>query len=154
LPMGAGHAPLKPVPWLVTPFNERFPKFSPDGRWVAYESDDSQQFEVYVAPFKGPGGTRQISVGGGLYPRWRADSKEIFYVGANGKLMAAEVSTKGGSVDVAAIRPLNIPVVTGRVYLYDVSADGQRFLAAAAPEQKSSAAVNVVQNWPALLTAK
>jgi eukaryotic-like serine/threonine-protein kinase len=151
---GPTGAPGQPIPWLVTPFNERFPKFSPDGRWVAYESDDSQRFEIYVAPFKGPGGTRQISTGGGMYPRWRADGKEIFYVGPNGTLMAAEVSLKGASLEVDAIRPLGIPVITGRVYLYDVSSDGQRFLVAAPLEQKSSAPLTLVENWTALLKKK
>jgi Tol biopolymer transport system component len=152
LPLGAGPgAPAKPFPWLVTPFNERFPKFSPDGRWVAYESDDSQRFEIYVAPFRGPGGTRQISKGGGMYARWRADGKEIFYVGSNGTLMAAEVSLQGPSLEVLATRSLNIPVLVGRVYLYDVSSDGQRILAAAAPEQKSSGPLTLVENWTSLL---
>ena len=156
LPLEGGPAgvPGKPFPWLATPFNERFPKFSPDGRWVAYESDDSQRFEIYVAPFRGQGGTRQISVGGGMYPRWRADGKEIFYVGANGRLMAAEVSSKGASLEVAAIRPLGIPVITGRVYLYDVSADGQRFLVATPMEQKPSAPLTLIENWTALLQRK
>jgi Tol biopolymer transport system component len=156
LPLEGGPAgvPGKPIPWLVTPFNERFPKFSPDGRWVAYESDDSQRFEIYVAPFKGPGGTHQISSGGGMYPRWRADGREIFYVGANGTLMAAEVSLKGASLEVNAIRPLGIPVITGRVYLYDISSDGLRFLVATPLEQKSSAPLTLVENWTALLKKK
>ena len=151
---GPSGPPGKPFPWLVTPFNERFPKFSPDGRWVAYESDDTQRFEVYVAPFKGSGSTRQISSGGGMYPRWRADGKEIFYVGANGTLMAAKVSAKGASLEVEEIRPLGISVVTGRVYLYDTASDGQHFVVAAAPEQKSSAPLTLVENWTALLKKK
>jgi Tol biopolymer transport system component len=60
--------PSKPYPWLATPFNESDAKFSPDGQWVAYESDESGRYEIYVAPFPGPGGKRQISTGGGLYP--------------------------------------------------------------------------------------
>jgi hypothetical protein len=144
---GPQSAPRTPFPWLGTPFNERVPKFSPDGRWVAYESDDSQQFEIYVAPFRGPGATRQISKGGGMDARWRADGKEIFYVGPNGTLMAAEVSIQGGSVEVGAIRSLNIPIITGRVYLYDVSSDGQRILAAAAPDQKLFGPLTLVENW-------
>ena len=151
---GPAGAPGEPYPWLVTAFNDRFAKFSPDGRWVAYESDDSNQFEIYVAPFAGSGGTRQISVGGGMYPRWRADGKEIFYVGANGSLMAAEVSVRGASLEVGAIRPLGIPVVTGRVYLYDVSADGQTFLVAAPPEDKESAPLVLIENWTGLLGKK
>jgi eukaryotic-like serine/threonine-protein kinase len=151
---GPAGAPGKPIPWLVTPFNERFPKFSPDGRWVVYESDDSQRPEIYVAPFTGPGSKRQISAGGGTHPRWRADGREIFYVGPNGSLMAAEVSAKGASLEVDGIHPLAIPVITGRVYMYDVSPDGQRFLVAAPPEQKSSAPLTLVENWTALVTKK
>ena len=67
--------------------------------------------------------------------------------------MAAEVSLKGASLEVNAVRPLNIPIVTGRVYLYDVLSDGQRFLAAAAFDQKS-APLTLVENWTALLKEK
>jgi Tol biopolymer transport system component len=101
--------PSKPYPWLATPFDERNAKFSPDGRWVAYESDESGRYEIYVAPFPGPGGKRQISTGGGFTARWRADGREIFYgtpVAPAGKLMAAETSIKGATIDVGAVRPL------------------------------------------------
>jgi len=107
--------------------------------------------EAAVAPFPGPGGKRQISTGGGTFPRWRADGKEIFYVGSNGTLAAAEVSIKGSSVETGAVTPLSIPVVTSAYYLYDVSANGQRFLVVAPPEQQASAPLTVVQNWTTLL---
>ena len=86
---------------------------------------------------------------GGYRPRWRADGKEIFYIGLNGTLMAAEVSTKTGSVEVGTIRQLNIPAG-----LFDVSADGQRFLVAAPREQQSSAPLTLVTNWTELLKKK
>jgi hypothetical protein len=128
-------------------------KFSPDGRWLAYQSNRSGRFEIYVSPFPGPSGKRkQISNAGGLYPRWRADGKEIFYE-LNGTLMAAEVSIKGGDVEVGAVRSLSIPV-TSPYYLYDASLDGQRFLVAAPLEQKSLAQLTLVQNWTALLKKK
>jgi hypothetical protein len=127
-------------------------KFSPDGHWVAYVSNESGRNEVYVAPFPGPGPKRQISVAGGSFPRWRPDSKEIFY-GANGMLMAAEVAIKNGNVEVRAIRSLGIPV-TFPHYRYDVSADGQRFLVAAPREQKTPAPLTLVYNWTLLLKKK
>jgi hypothetical protein len=92
--------------------------------FVSYYSDELGRNEIYVAPFPGPGRSRQISVDGGYRPRWRADGKEIFYIGLNGR-MAVEVSVKSSSVEVGTIRQLNIPG------LFDVSADGQRFLVAA-----------------------
>ncbi len=151
LPLTPDAAGGKPFPYLQTPSIETEARFSPDGKWVAYVSDDSQRDEVYVAPFPGPGGKRQISTAGGNFPRWREDGRELFYMGLNGvSLMTAEVSVKGGSIEVGAVRSLGIPTFTGG-YLYDVSADGQRFLLAAAPEQKSSAPLTLVYNWTMLL---
>jgi serine/threonine protein kinase len=144
-------AGAKPFPFLQTPFGEGQAKFSPDGKSVAYVSNESQQREVYVAPFPGPGGKRQISTGGGNNPRWRADGKELFYTTLNGSLMAAEVASKGSIIEVGAVHSLGISVVTSRGYLYDVSADGQRFLVASAPEQKTSAPLTVVSNWTKLM---
>jgi serine/threonine protein kinase len=148
LPLGTG-TPAKPYPWLATPSREAYAKFSPDGQWLAYYSDESGRNEIYVAPFPGPGHKAQISVDGGYLPRWRADGKEIFYVGLNGKLMAAEVSTKTSSFEVGAIRQLNIPA--GR---FDVSADGQRFLVAAPREQQSAGPLTLVENWTGLFRKK
>jgi serine/threonine protein kinase len=151
-PSGPG-APSKPFPWLATPFREYMAKFSPDGYWVAYQSNESGRFEIYVAPFPGPGSKRRISTGGGQFPRWRADAKEIFYAGIDGMLMAAEVSVKHAGIEVGAARSLGISVAAG-VYPYDVSADGQRFLVAVPREQKSPAPLTLVQNWTSLLNKK
>jgi Tol biopolymer transport system component len=141
-------APSKPFPWLATPFHEGFAKFSPDGQWVAYQSDESGQYEIYVAPFPGPGRKRQISTGGGAFGRWRADGKEIFYV--NGMLMATQISIKGGSIEVGAVRSLGIAVPTPPCR-YDASADGQRFLVASPREQKPAMNLTLVENWTTLL---
>ena len=108
--------------------------------------------EIYVAPFPGPGGKRRISTGGGAFPRWRADSKEIFYE-LNGTLMAAEVSIKGASIEPGPVHSLGISV-SAPFYQYDVSADGQRFLVATPREQKSPAPLTLVQNWTTLLKKK
>jgi Tol biopolymer transport system component/predicted Ser/Thr protein kinase len=150
LPLGPGAG--KPYPWIATPFVEFNARFSPDGRWVAYQSSESGHMEIYAAPFPGPGGKRQISIAGGNTPRWRSNGKEIFYVRPDGMLMAAEVSEKGAGLDVGAVRSLNIPVVRiTRIYTYDVSTDGQRILALTEPEHATAAPLTLVQNWPALL---
>jgi Tol biopolymer transport system component len=151
-PKGASGAPSNLFPLLAPQLRKYLAKFSPDGHWVAYVSNESGRGEIYVAPFPGPGAKRQISNGGGTFPRWRADGKEIFYE-LNGTLMAAEISIKSGSVEVGAIRSLGIPV-TWPAYRYDVSTDGQRFLVATTREQNSPAPLTLVQNWTALLKKK
>jgi Tol biopolymer transport system component len=141
----------KPFPFLQTGFDETQPKFSPDGNWVAYVSYESGRPEIYVAPFPGHQGKRQISTAGGLHVRWRDDGKELFYVDQGGILMSAEIAAKGGSIDVGAVHSLGIPTVTSRGWTYDVAANGQRFLVAARPEQKSSEPLTLVFNWTLLL---
>jgi serine/threonine protein kinase len=140
----------KPVPFLQTQFNEGPGQFSPDGRWIAYMSNESGGYEVYVAPFPGPGGKWQISTGVGAWPRWRRDGTEIFYLGFDGKMMAAAVNGKGSSFEVGDVKPLfETRAALGFRYPYDVSADGQRFLINTASEQTVSAPITVVVNWTA-----
>jgi serine/threonine protein kinase len=142
----------KPVPFLRTAFNEQNGQFSPDGRWVAYQSNESGRDEVYAAPFPGPGGKRQISSGGGSFPRWRKDGKEMFYVAADLRLTAADVSTKADTLEVGAARPLFGTVYTaGGFYTYDISADGQRILMAVPPAHGAGEPLTLVQNWAAEL---
>ena len=149
LPETGGTKP-EPRIFLQTPFSEFRPQFSPDGQWVAYQSNESGQYEVYAAPFPGPGGKRQISSGGGTKPRWRKDSKEIFYHTEDGQLMAAEVLARNGTLEVGKIQKLFDGIVGARGYLYDVSADGQRFLVA---DEGSATArpLTLLQNWTATL---
>ncbi len=146
--------PLKPFLISQTPFNEFDAHFSPDGRWIAYSSNESQRNGVYVTPFppplSGPGGKWQISTAGGSLPRWRQDGKEIFYMDLNRQLMAAEVAVRGGTVEVGQVRPLfTATQMTQGNPLYDVSADGQHFLLRTYPEQKSGEPLTLVQNWTA-----
>ena len=142
----------KPEPrvFLQTPFVEQRPQFSPDGQWVAYQSNESGQNEIYAAPFPGPGGKRQISSGGGTKPRWRKDGKEIFYHTEDGQLMAAEVLARNGTLEVGKIQKLFDGIVNARGYLYDASADGQKFLVA---DEGSATArpLTLLQNWTASL---
>jgi Tol biopolymer transport system component/predicted Ser/Thr protein kinase len=140
----------KPFPFLQTQFGETDGRISPDGRWVAYRSNESGRNEIYVAPFPGPGGKWQISTAGGYFPRWRHDGSEIFYLTPDNRLMAASVNGKGAGFEVGAVKPLFATrIVGGGNYRYDVSADGQRFLINTAPEQATSAPITVVLNWTA-----
>jgi Tol biopolymer transport system component len=143
----------KPRPFLNTPFQEEFGQFSPDGRWVAYKSNESGRGEVYVVPFPGPGAKRQVSTTGGDHPRWRRDGKEIFYLASDDRLMAAAVSPEGSRFEVGAVETL---FETSRARIgvspYDVSADGQRFLINTATEQINADPITVVVNWAPALT--
>jgi serine/threonine protein kinase/dipeptidyl aminopeptidase/acylaminoacyl peptidase len=146
--------PLKPFLLSQGPFNAFDAQFSPDSRWIAYVSNESQRAEIYVTPFpplaSGVGGKRQVSAAGGILPRWRQDGKEIFYMGPDGQLMAAEIEAKGGGLEVGQVRPLFRAIgVMQSNPLYDVSADGQHFLLRTYPEQKSGDPLTLVQNWTA-----
>jgi len=139
----------KPYPFLQSPFSQLGARFSPDGKWVAYFSPESGRAEVYVVPFPGPGGKWQVSTGGGTWPRWRRDGKEIFYLSPDNKVMAAEVKANGSSFEIGAVRALfeTRPYRSGGA-AFDVSADGQRFIVDYAGEQPT-AAITLVVNWTA-----
>jgi Tol biopolymer transport system component len=142
----------KPVPFLKTSFAELKPVFSPDGHFLAYQSNESGRVEIYVQSFPGPGGKWQISTSGGNEPRWRADGKELYYRAPDQKLMAVDVQT-GNSVTAGAPRPL----FPGR---FDTSiarnhflptADGRRFLTVAPLGREAMTPTTVVLNWYAEL---
>jgi hypothetical protein len=120
----------------------------------SHTSDESGGSEIYVVPFPGPGGKQQISTSGGQQPRWRGDGKEIFYLDRDNKLMAASVNGQGPSLVVGAVRPLfevhsSAEESLGYWYVYDVSADGQRFIVNTIVDQKASAPITLVVNWTA-----
>jgi dipeptidyl aminopeptidase/acylaminoacyl peptidase len=141
----------KLAPFVQTPFRELHARFSPDGRWIAYVSDESQHTEVYVTSFPSPRSKVQISTTGGGSPRWRDDGKELFFVSGNGTLMAAGVDTHGDAIKVGAIQPLGIMVtMRTRGWMYDVSADSQKFLVAMPPKEKPEP-LTIVSNWQRLL---
>jgi Tol biopolymer transport system component len=138
----------KAFPFTKLPSFEAGTQFSPDGRWVAYNSDESGQAEVYVAPFPGPGGKVRVSSAGGDNARWRRDGKEIFFLDGN-TLMAAAVTANGSRFGVGAVQRLfEVPMVGGH-WPYDVSHDGQRFLVNTL--ESEVAPLTIVVNWPAEL---
>ena len=132
----------------MTPFGEGEAQFSPEGRFVAYRSDESGQDEVYVLNFPEGGGKWQVSEYGGGQPRWSDDGKELFYVEEN-TLIAVEVSTAPGFSTGRATRLFEDPSFAGPRPDYDVSADGQRFVMIetleAEPGKKPS--IHIVENW-------
>ncbi len=144
-----------PIPFLSAEFEERGAQFSPDGRHVAYASDESGVYEIYVQPFPGPGEKLQISTQGGVRPRWRRDGKEIFYVAPDARMMAAPLSPRPGSLNVGNPRALfKTPIIPDEAHAssgYAVTADGQRFLIAAATSETLVLPATVVLNWAAKL---
>jgi Tol biopolymer transport system component len=107
-------------------------QISPDGTWLAYASDESGDWEIYVTTFPGAAGKWQVSRGGGTEPRWRGDGKEIFYLGPNGMMTAVPVST-GGTFSSGSPVPLfqfhgRAPISSTDMFSYDVTKDGKRFL--------------------------
>ena len=151
LPLSAGR---EMTPWWASQggfmINGQFDR---TGRWVAYQSSESGQLEVYVAAFAGPGVKRQISADGGVLPRWRDDGKELYFLAPDDTLMAATVASTESTIDVTAIRPLFktrrklLQNATG--YPYAVSADGTRFLINTTPEPPAREPLTVVLNWTA-----
>src|SRR5262249_40361145 len=93
----------KPFRFLQTRSSNGTGQFSPDGHWVVYRSNETGRFEIYIAPFPGPGGKWQISMAGGTAPRWRRDGREVFYVGPGNTLMAASMVLNGTRVDVGPV---------------------------------------------------
>jgi Tol biopolymer transport system component len=154
----------KPFPVVQTPFQEGAAQFSPDGRWVAYESTESGSVAIYIRPFPGPGGQWQVSTAGGSQPRWRPDGRELFYVAPDGRLMAVPiaVSVDRQTLDAGAPMPLfptrlasggNLsigPRGTSLKPQYAVAPDG-RFLMNVAVEGATAPPITVVLNWPAAL---
>ena len=140
----------KAQPFLRTPSTESAPRFSPNGRWLAYSSDESGRFEIYVQPYPGPGGKWQISTEGGTEPVWNPNGRELFYRSGD-KMMAVFVTTQP-SFSVAKPKMLfEGPFEPAPTTFpnYDVSPDGQRFLMLEPSEQGQAAPtqINVVLNW-------
>jgi len=149
----------KPFPVVLTPFDEMAGQFSPDGRWVAYQSNESGRVEVYVRPFPGPGGQSQVSQAGGTQARWRPDGKELFYVAPDSRLMAVGVTPDGQSIDAGPPVPLfvtrlatgmNVYPAVGTKPQYAVAPDG-RFLMNMPVEGSTAPPITVVLNWEAAL---
>ena len=141
----------KPFPLPQPPSLAIAAAFSPNGKWLSYCSSESGEQKVYVVPFPGPGGKWQVSPGGGCYPRWRRDGKELFYLSADNKLVAAEVKSDATGFAIGAVNPLfETRVYRSGYFGFDVTADGQRFIICREPGQPNIA-ITLVVNWDAEL---
>ncbi len=143
----SGWKPGEPKPFVSSPFNEGEPAFSPDGRWLAYESNESGTYEVYVRPFPGPGGKWQISKGGSVIPKWSRNGKEIFYRTMDSKIMVVAYTAAGDSFQAEKPQLWSPGQFTDRGltnYNFDVHPDGNRFAVLKAPGTEQTAAVNKV----------
>ena len=144
----------KPFPFLKSDANEAQAKFSPDGRWIAYCSDESGRPEVYVQPFLTQvKGKWQVSTNGGLLPKWRRDGKELFYI-SDGKVMSTEIKTDstfeaGQPTALFPLKVLNVILAGGTSY--EVTADGQRFFLTRPVILNQPSSISVLFNWTALL---
>ena len=159
LPLGG----KKPVPFLQSPFNERDPQISPNGKWIVYASDETGRSEIYVRPFPSGEGKWQISSKGGYYPRWRRDGKELFYLETNASprnLISVKVNPAGPTFEygdpTALFDSLFANAGHGTPYqAFAVSPDGQRFLIPrpeGVDEQGTAPTpITVVLNWAAEL---
>jgi Tol biopolymer transport system component len=143
----------EPLTLVESEYGPRQPTVSPNGRWLAYSANESGQRQVYVTTFPQPDRRWQVSVDGGLQPRWTRNGAEIVFLAADRQsLMAAEVSSEGDTFTVGSVRKLfeaNLRLDTGRDW--DVTADGERFLLNSAPQQGRVSALHFVTNWPAIL---
>jgi Tol biopolymer transport system component len=136
-------------------------RFSPDGRWIAYGSSESGTWEVYVAPFPAFDHSRQVSLRGGVQPRWRGDSRELLYLDPEGQVMSVSVAaapTPSGSIDAGAPVPLfrsPIPTASPTIDQWVVTRTGQRFLfIQRRASNESGTPITVVVNWHAALAAR
>ncbi len=149
---------LKDSLFLKAPSVLRNGQFSPDGKWVAYSSNETGKWEIYVTSFPAPRGKWQVSVGGGEQPRWRGDGKELFYLSPDSKVMAVPVTT-GANFDSGTPMALfqatpRQPIPIYDLFVYDVSRDGQRFLIITPVKEAEITPMSVVLNWPAKLTKR
>jgi len=164
---GVGDLSAKGQIWVLPLFGDRKPvpltqenvvagsaRFSPDGHWVAYSSDESGRQEVYVMPFDREAGKWQISSKGGVQPMWRRDGRELFYWSAENTLMSVAITLEASTVKVGATNPLfrfNNPIgLAGIVSPYDVAKDGRRFVLITTPEH-APRPFTLVTNWMAEL---
>jgi eukaryotic-like serine/threonine-protein kinase len=132
----------QPFPFLQTEFTEAWAVFSPDGRWIAYHSNESGREEIYVRPFPGPGGKWQVSINGGTNPKWRGDGKELFFRSLENDVMSVEIKTSETSMTVGAEQKLFRGNRT-----FDPTNDGQKFLVLTTKRNDSSLPMTLVVNW-------
>jgi len=147
-PASPGAGGEKPRPYLQTEFQEGMAKLSPNGKWLAYRSDETKRNEVYIMTFPNPGGKWQISTSGGSLPVWSRDGKQLFYISPGNKMIAVEIKGTGTNPEPGAPQPLFDVRLGLTSPNFAISKDG-RFLIPTAVEQATAAPITVVVNWMA-----
>jgi len=146
----------KPVKYMTSPHREMQARVSPDSRWLAYSSNESGRFEVYVQSFPTPGEKVPVSRNGGTRPMWRRDGKELFYISVDNRLMAIGTGLSGSNLELhgPAVPLFTVPLTgledAGRPQYFPVS-NGERFLFNVRAEDPRPRAINVLLNWPAVV---
>jgi Tol biopolymer transport system component len=143
----------KPFPFLQTEYSESNARFSPDMKWIAYQSDESGPNQIYVRPFPGPGAKWQISTSGGTRPSWDRNGKEIFYLNG-GKILSAEVNGNGSTFETGKVKLYFDPSSIGGTLVRDISGDGQSILLEIPRGLRTSTPLTIVVNWDAELKKK
>jgi eukaryotic-like serine/threonine-protein kinase len=153
-PDGKVASDAKPRPYLRTQFNERSGRFSPETEpgWVAYASDESGRSEIYVDAFPEARNKVRISTGGGQFPEWSSDGRELFYLSSGLELMQVSLKRRPDSIEPSSPRELfALPIPNDAVSPYEISPDSQRFLVRATPEKQAGQPLTLIVNWPALM---
>ena len=150
LPLSGTRTPMAVLP--AESANRNQFHLSPDGRWIAYTSDESGTSDIWVASFPKFSDRRQASSGGGDIPRWRNDQKELYYLAPDGAMMSVDIAI-GPTVQTGAPRLLfqTRIIASGGFDRYDVTGDGQRFLLLEPPESAAPPPITVITNWTSLL---
>jgi len=142
----------EPRPFITTLFNQPHGAFSPDGRWVAYSSNESGHMEVYATPFPGPGRKWQISTDGGTWPQWRGDGRALYYRSPAGTVYELPIEMHGESLVVGTPQSLDFSVTTdGGSARFAVAEDGSRILSIDPVTAQAEPPLTVVLNWTARL---
>ena len=140
----------KPQPFLSTDADEWAPKFSPDGQWLAYVSNEQGRDEIYIRPIGSPGGRKRISTEGGTWPVWNRKGRELFFIKTD-KLASVTLDAQGNPVDRERVI-LDAPKFEDLLFqpdapFYDVMPDGEHFVMLLTPQDPSPTHYNVVVNW-------
>jgi hypothetical protein len=144
----------EPLPLAATNFDERQPAVSPSGRWLAYLSNESGSYEVYVQTFPQARAKKRVSVGGAFAPRWRGDGTELFYSTPDNVLMAVEIRDEGDQVVAGtpkALFPLKSASPSFATPFWRPLRDGQHFLVLRPAEPAQGQPITIVTNWQAEL---
>jgi Tol biopolymer transport system component len=138
----------KPFPVVQSSFDDIWGVISPDGKWMAYQSNESGRMEVYITAFPAGGAKWQVSSEGGVQAKWRRDGKELFFLDSADNLMAVDVVASGNAVRLGVPHALfHVPAAQRQVGAFDVTADGKKFLLNSGSDKEGNQPLTLVLNW-------